>query len=32
MKTTDEVSLIKAYFISIGMTSPIIVIRDPNLD
>ena len=31
-KTIDEVSLIKAYFISVGMKGPIIVIRDPNLD
>lgn len=31
MQSTDEVSLIKAHFISIRVTSSIITIRDPNL-
>ena len=29
-KTTEEVSLIKAYLVGIRMTSPIIIIGDPN--
>ena len=31
-KTTDEVSLIEAYFVNVRMASSIIVIGDPNLD
>ena len=31
-KTTNEVSLIEAYFVNVRMASFIIVIRDPNLD
>ena len=32
LKTIDEVSLIEAYLVSVRTASPIIVIRDPNLD
>ena len=31
-KTTDEVSLIEAHFVSVRMASSIIVIRDLDLD
>ena len=31
-KTTNEVSLIEAYFVNVRMASSIIVIGDPNLD
>ena len=30
-KTTSEVVLVKTNFVSIGVTGPILVIRDPNL-
>ena len=30
MKSADKVSLIKAHFVSIGETSPIVTIKDPN--
>jgi len=30
MKPTNEVSFIKAHFISIGVTGPIVTIRNPN--
>lgn len=31
-KATNEVSLIKAHFVRVGMTSPINIVRNPNLN
>ena len=31
-KTTDKVSLVETHFISVRMASPIIAIKNPNLD